>query len=87
MRSVSAPAFTPDNRDPAQVEPAESYQHSEPVWVYRHFEWHLGVVDGTSPLAVIVTYQREGMRGTVVDTVPAECLVRRAERQPARGER
>lgn len=84
---MSAPAFEPDQRDPAQVAAAETYQRRDRVWVHRHGEWHLGVVDGSSWLAVIVTYHREGMRGTVVDTVPPECLVRRGEPQAAGGDR
>jgi hypothetical protein len=85
--NVPAPRFGPDQRDPAQVAPAESYRRGDQVWVYRHDEWHTGVVDGASALAVIVTYQREGMRGTVVDTVPAVCLVSRRAPEHAGGDR
>lgn len=77
------PDFGPDQRDPEQVPPADSYRRGDPVWVHRHGEWQPGVVDGASPFAVIVTYQQEGMRGTVVDTVPAACLAPRDRRQSA----
>lgn len=77
MIYMPAPSFHPDQRDPAQVAPAGHYQPRDPVWVFRHGEWHVGVVDGASPLAVMVTYQRAGMRGTVVDTVPPEYLAAR----------
>lgn len=87
MKSMPAPTFEPDQRDPEQVAPAEAYRRRDPVWVFRHGEWHLGTVDGASPLAVMVTYQRAGMRGTVVDTVPPEYLVRREEPGAAGGSR
>ncbi|QSB13053.1 hypothetical protein JQS43_15505 [Natronosporangium hydrolyticum] len=87
MSTTPVPPFVPEERDPTHVEPAVGYRSREPVWVYRHGQWHAGAVEGASPIAVMVTYQRQGMRGTVVDTVPAECLVRREEAQPAGGER
>lgn len=77
MITMSAPAFDPQQRDPARVTPADGYRRSDPVWVFRNGQWHVGVVDSASPWAVMVTYQRTGTRGTVVDTVPAEYLVRR----------
>lgn len=77
MIDMPAPDFHPDQRRPDQIPPTEQYQPRDPVWVFRHGEWHVGVVDGVSPLAVMVTYQRAGMRGTVVDTVPPEYLAAR----------
>lgn len=89
--TAPVPAFEPGQRDPSQVAPAESYRRGDQVWVHRHGEWHTGVVDGSSTVAVIVTYQPQGMRGTVVDTVPAANLVRRELRaagpRPIGGER
>lgn len=76
---MPAPTFDPQQRQPAQVTPAHDYRRSDPVWVFRSGQWHVGVVDNASPWAVMVTYQRTGTRGTVVDTVPAEYLVRRTE--------
>jgi hypothetical protein len=70
------PSFDPDQRDPAHVAPAGSYRRDETVWVFRNGAWHPGVVNGASPLAVMVTYQSIGGRGTVVDTVTAEYLMR-----------
>jgi hypothetical protein len=69
------PTCTPGDRDPATIAPAASYRHAQPVWVFRDGAWHPGIVNGASPLAVMVTYQSIGGRGTVVDTVTAEFLV------------
>ncbi|HEY8474478.1 MAG TPA: hypothetical protein VIL37_17830 [Natronosporangium sp.] len=69
------PDWCPQDRDPAQVAPAHSYRRDDPVWVYRDGSWKPGVVNGASPLAVMVTYQSTTGRGTVVDTVTAEYLV------------
>lgn len=75
--SSPAPRCEPEQREPAEIAPADSYRRGDQVWVHRHGQWHTGVVDGSSPAAVIVTYQPQGMRGTVVDTVPAMNLIRR----------
>lgn len=79
------PGYSPSDRDPAGIAPAESYRRDEPVWVYRDGAWHPGIVNGASPLAVMVTYQSTG-RGTVVDTVTAEYLDHGAA-GPAGGDR
>jgi hypothetical protein len=81
------PTLRPDQRPTEQITPAESYRTGDQVWVFRHDEWLFGIVEGASPWAVMVTYQRQGMRGTVVDTVPAECLARRGQPLAAGGER
>jgi hypothetical protein len=81
------PSWRPGDRDPNTVAAAASYRRGETVWVYRDGAWHPGVVNGASPLAVMVTYQSAGGRGTVVDTVTAEYLVHDRAGQAAGGER
>lgn len=83
--SVPAPAYDPSERDPAQVDPAGSYRRHDPVWIFRDGAWQSGVVDGASGFAVMVTYRRPGSRGTVVDTVTPEYVVR--DRDMAGGDR
>jgi hypothetical protein len=69
------PVHDPGRRDPSHIPPADSYRRDDAVWVYRNGSWHPGVVNGVSPLAVMVTYQSIGARGTVVDTVTPEYLL------------
>jgi len=85
--AMPAPAFDPSQRDPAQVAPADTYQRHDPVWVYRNGAWHAGVVDNASAFAVLVTYERPGARGTVVDTVTPEFVVAHVELNPPGGDR
>lgn len=75
--TAAAPSYQPEQRQPDEIAPGDSYQRGDEVWVHRHGEWHTGVVEGASPTAVIVTYQPRGMRGTVVDTVPPANLTHR----------
>jgi hypothetical protein len=77
------PSFDPTRRDPGQITPADSYQRNEPVWIYRNGSWHTGVVNGTSPFHLMVTYHQVGGRGTVVDTVAPEYVVRHTNAPPA----
>lgn len=84
---MPAPAFHPDQRDPAQVPPADSYHRDDAVWVFRNGAWHTGVVDGVSAFALMVTYERTGARGTVVDTVTPEYVVPHADLDTVGGER
>jgi hypothetical protein len=83
--TMPGPAFEPSQRDPAQVAPAGAYRRHDPVWVYRDGAWHAGVVDSASALALLVTYQRSGARGTVVDTVTPEFVVRNVDLEPTGG--
>jgi hypothetical protein len=73
------PGCDPDERDPSHIAPADSYRRNEAVWVYRNGSWHPGVVNGVSPLAVMVTYQSILGRGTVVDTVTPQYLMPHGE--------
>lgn len=79
---MSAPVFDPNQRDPAQVAPADSYRPDDPVWVHRDGGWRTGVVDRASRFGVMVTYRRTGHRGTGVDTVTAQYLVARVDGDP-----
>lgn len=75
MGAGAVPRLVPDQRDPAEVAPAETYRRDDPVWIYRDGAWHRGIVNGASARAVMVRYQPTGSRGTAVDTVTAEFVV------------
>ena len=45
---MAAPTVNPDDRDPATVAPTDSYQHADPVWVFRNDAWCAGVVEAAS---------------------------------------
>lgn len=79
---MPAPTFTPDDRDPRVVAPADSYRPSDPVWVYRGNTWCAGVVERASALAVTVTYRPGASRGTAVDTLTADFLCPREDPDP-----
>jgi len=36
---MTAPTVHPDQRNPAEVAPTDSYQPTDPVWVYRGGLW------------------------------------------------
>jgi len=79
---MPAPTFTPDDRDPRVVAPADSYRPSDPVWVYRGNTWCAGVVERASALAVTVTYRPGTSRGTAVDTLTAAFVCPREDPDP-----
>jgi hypothetical protein len=71
------------DRPPDQVPPASSYRPRDSVWVYRHETgWHLGVVIGSGPLAVMVRYRLTRELGEMTDTVMPEYLAARAQPKP-----
>ena len=76
------PDLDPDQRDPADVAPTESYEPSDPVWVYRGGVWRAGVVEASSTRAATVTYRPGSARGTGVDTLTARYLAVRDEVDP-----
>lgn len=80
--TMPTPSVHPHHRDPAAVAPADSYQHADPVWVYRADSWRAGVVEAASPQAVTVTYRPSDSRGTGVDTLTAAYLVPREDTDP-----
>ena len=76
------PTMDPDQRDPAEVAPTDSYQPADPVWVFRAGVWRAGVIEAASARAATVTYRPGSARGTGVDTITARYLVPRAENDP-----
>jgi hypothetical protein len=79
---MGTPTIDPEDRDPAEVAPADSYQRSDRVWVYRGGDWHAGVIEASSARAATVTYRPGSARGTAVDTLTARYLLRRADTDP-----
>ncbi len=79
---MAMPTIDPDQRDPADVEPTDSYRPADPVWVYRGGVWRAGVVEAASARAATVTYRPTGDRGTGVDTLTARFLAARSEVDP-----
>ena len=73
-RTTTAPGVT------AQA-PAVPYRPGDPVWVHRDGVRRPGVVEGASEWAALVRY-RCSDTGTMVDTMPADCLAIRAEADP-----
>jgi hypothetical protein len=72
----------PQQRDPADVAPADSYHPADRVWVYRD-GWRAGVIEAASPRAVTVTYRPGAHRGTGVDTFTAPYVSKRSSEDPA----
>lgn len=79
---MPTPTIDPDQRDPAEVAPTDSYRPSDPVWVYRGGIWRAGVVESASARAATVTYRPSGARGTGVDTLTARYVLARADTDP-----
>ena len=79
---MAAPTIDPDQRNPAEVAPTDSYRPNDRVWVYRGGVWRAGVVEASSARAATVTYRPTGKRGTGVDTLTAWYLVARGEVDP-----
>jgi hypothetical protein len=79
---VPAPTINPNDLDPAEVAPADSYRPADPVWVYRAGGWHAGVIVAASTRAVTVTYRPAPGLGTAVDTLTAPYLFPRADIDP-----
>jgi diguanylate cyclase (GGDEF)-like protein len=66
---------------PTAQAPAVPYRPGDPVWVHRDGMRRAGVVEGASEWAALVRY-RYSDTGTMVDTMPADCLAIRAEADP-----
>jgi diguanylate cyclase (GGDEF)-like protein len=64
------------------VAPAVPYRPGDPVWVHRDGIRRAGVVEGASEWAALVRYRCSAGAGTMVDTMPADCLAIRAEADP-----
>jgi hypothetical protein len=74
---MPAPNLEPDERNPADVAPTESYQPTDRVWVHRGGAWRAGIVEAASPRAATVTYRPTDGPGTAVDTLTATYLASR----------
>jgi len=72
----------PDRRDPAEIDPTDTYRPTDPVWVYRAGTWRAGRIETASALAATVTYRPNCARGTGVDTLTARYVIRRSEPDP-----
>ena len=79
---MATPTIDPEDRDPEDVAPADSYHRTDRVWVYRGGDWHAGVIEASSSRAATVTYRPGSSRGTAVDTLTARYLLRRADTDP-----
>lgn len=79
---MPAPTIDPNRRDASGIAPTDSYQPSDPVWVYRGGTWRAGVVETASARAATVTYRPSGSRGTGVDTLTAQYVLPRADIDP-----
>jgi hypothetical protein len=79
---MPTPTFDPDDRDPSEVAPTDTYHPSDWVWVHRGGIWHAGVVETASTRAATVTYLPGSERGTAVDTLTARYLLKRADSDP-----
>jgi hypothetical protein len=79
---MPAPTIDPDQRNPAEVAPTDSYRPADPVWVFRGGAWLAGVVEAASSRAAMVTYRPTGARGTGVDTLTARYVLARADADP-----
>jgi diguanylate cyclase (GGDEF)-like protein len=67
---------------PAGSAPAVAYQPGDPVWVHRSGARRAGVVEGACEWAALVRYRCPNGAGTMVDTIPTNCLTIRAEADP-----
>jgi diguanylate cyclase (GGDEF)-like protein len=58
------------------------YRPGDPVWVHRSGPRRAGMVEGACEWAALVRYRCENGAGTMVDTIPTNCLTIRAEADP-----
>lgn len=79
---MSIPTIDPEQRDPAEIAPTNTYQPTDPVWVFRGGVWRSGVVEAASTRAATVTYRPNNNRGTGVDTVTAPYILARMDADP-----
>jgi diguanylate cyclase (GGDEF)-like protein len=76
---AAAPASAPH---PIASAPAVACQPGDPVWVHRNGARRAGVVEGACEWAALVRYRCPNGAGTMVDTIPTNCLTIRAEADP-----
>jgi len=80
--TMPVPTLDPDQRDPADIAPTNSYRPADPVWIHRAGAWYPGIVEAASPGAAMVTYRPIDSRGTYVDTLTAANLIARTDIDP-----
>jgi hypothetical protein len=78
---VPTPTIDPEERDPADVAPTETYAHDGRVWVYRDGVWRAGIVELASPYAATVICRDDDDR-IGVDIRTARYLLPRDEHDP-----
>ena len=76
---AAAPGSPPDL---TASEPAVACQPGDPVWVHRSGASRAGVVESAGEWAALVRYRSPNGAGTMVDTIPTNCLTIRAEVDP-----
>jgi diguanylate cyclase (GGDEF)-like protein len=62
--------------------PAVACRPGDPVWVHRNGARRAGVVEGACEWAALVRYRCPNGAGTMVDTMPTNCLTIRVEADP-----
>ncbi|MCA2217121.1 GGDEF domain-containing protein [Jidongwangia harbinensis] len=62
--------------------PAVACRPGDPVWVHRNGDRRAGVVEGACGWAALVRYRSPNGAGTMVDTMPTDCLTNRSEADP-----
>jgi diguanylate cyclase (GGDEF)-like protein len=74
------PAATPGSPPGLTAsEPAVACRPGDPVWVHRSGARRAGVVESACEWAALVRYRCPNGAGTMVDTIPTNCLTIRAE--------
>jgi hypothetical protein len=77
------PAATPvSSPGPTASAPSVACRPGDPVWVHRNGSRRAGVVEGACEWAALVRYRSPNGAGTMVDTMPTNCLTNRAEADP-----
>jgi hypothetical protein len=76
-----APTTQPHQRGPDDIASADTYQRGDRVWVWKDHQWRPGIVEDSSPIAVLVTYQQHG-GGTGVDSLRPQHIVNRESDEP-----
>jgi len=77
------PAATPGSAPDLTVPgPAVACRPGDPVWVHRSGARRAGVVESACEWAALVRYRCLNGAGTMVDTIPTNCLTVRAEADP-----
>ena len=76
------PEATPGSPPVLTVLSAVACEPGDPVWVHRSGARRAGVVESVGEWAALVRYRCLNGAGTMVDTIPTNCLTVRAEADP-----